>query len=88
MNNHAHSIVSAKEGYNLLDILRDMKKHTSKKVLECSIENNQESRKRWMFWLFEFAGKGNSINKNYQFWQQDNRPMELSTVVMVDKRLN
>lgn len=88
MNNHIHLIVSAKEGYNLSDILRDMKKHTSKKLLECIIENNQESRKRWMLWLFESAGKRNSNNKNYQFWQQDNRPIELSTAAMVDQRLN
>ena len=30
MNNHVHLIASADEGYNLSDILRDMKKFSSK----------------------------------------------------------
>ncbi len=32
MNNHVHLIASAEEGYNLSAILRDFKKHTSKKI--------------------------------------------------------
>ena len=68
MNNHVHLIASAKEGYNLSDILRDLKKHTSKTLLEM-IENDDytESRRNWMLWLFESAGKKNSNNKKYQF---------------------
>ena len=31
MSNHIHLIISAKEGYKLSDILRDLKKYTSKK---------------------------------------------------------
>lgn len=76
MNNHVHLIASAKEEYNLSDILRDLKKHTSKTLLEM-IENDDhtESRRNWMLWLFESAGKKNSNNKTYQFWQQDNHPI-------------
>ena len=88
MNNHIHLITSAKEGYNLSDILRDFKKFTSKKTLS-AIENNlQESRRDWMLWLFRSAGKKNSNNTNYQFWQQDNRPIELSVNEMMEQRLN
>ncbi|MEQ8364637.1 MAG: transposase [Cyclobacteriaceae bacterium] len=88
MNNHVHLIASAKEEYNLSDILRDLKKHTSKTLLEM-IENDDhtESRRNWMLWLFESAGKKNSNNKKYQFWQQDNLPIELSTNKMMDQRL-
>ncbi len=42
-------------------------------------ENPQESRKEWMLWMFEGAGKKNSNNSKYQFWQQHNQPEELST---------
>lgn len=88
MSNHIHLIASAKEAYNLSDILRDLKKHTSKTILS-SIENNiQESRKNWMLWIFKKAGEKNSNNKNHQFWQQDNRPIMLSTNEMVIQRLD
>ena len=79
MSNHVHLIASAKEGYNLSDILRDFKKHTSKTLLVMIAENKQESRRSWMLWLFQSAGSKNSNNKKFQFWRQDNRPIELST---------
>lgn len=33
MSNHLHAIVSAREGYQLSDILRDFKKYTSKRII-------------------------------------------------------
>ncbi|MHB1178816.1 MAG: hypothetical protein ACYCZO_10855 [Daejeonella sp.] len=50
--------------------------------------NEQESRRNWMIWMFKRAGAKNSNNKIYQFWQQDNHPIELSTNEMLDRRLN
>jgi hypothetical protein len=41
-----------------------------------------------MVWIFQSAGKKNSNNKNHQFLQQDNHPIELSTNVMIDQRLH
>jgi len=38
--------------------------------------------------MFKRAGAKNSNNKVYQFWQQDNHPIELSTNEMIDQRLN
>jgi len=75
MSNHIHLIVAAQEGCNLSDILRDD-------------ENLQESRRKWMLWLFRSAGEKNSNNVKYQFWQQDNRPIELSTNAMKDQQLD
>lgn len=37
---------------------------------------------------FKRAGAKNSNNKVYQFWQQDNHPIELSTNEMIDQRLD
>jgi len=37
---------------------------------------------------FERAGKKNSNNTNYQFWQQDNHPIELSNNEMMTQKLN
>ncbi len=88
MSNHVHLIASALEGKNLSDILRDFKKYTSKQLLKEIAENPQESRKNWLMWIFKSAGEKNSNNKSFQFWQQDNRPIQLSTNEMIDQRLD
>jgi REP element-mobilizing transposase RayT len=52
MTNHCHLIVRS-EGFKLSDVIRDFKKHTSKKLIE-AIENSEtESRKRWLLWLLK-----------------------------------
>jgi len=78
MSKHIHMVESSNE-VPIEDIFRDMKKHTSKSILQAIEENPQESRKEWMLWMFERAGKKNSNNSKYQFWQQHNQPEELST---------
>jgi REP element-mobilizing transposase RayT len=88
MSNHIHLIASAKEGYSLSDILRDFKKFTSKQLLKEISENGSESKRDWMLWIFRSAGQKNTNNKNDQFLQQDNRPVELSTNAMIDQRLD
>ena len=60
MTSHVHLIISAKEGYNLSDIIRDIKSYTSTVFKKCIKENNQESRKECLSAgpsAFE-AGKG------------------------------
>src|SRR5690606_9361856 len=77
MSNHVHIIFSRIGEYSHSDIIRDLKKYTSKKIFE-SIQNNfQESRKEWLMDYFQKAGMKNSNNQNFQFWQQDNHPIEL-----------
>lgn len=88
MNNHVHLIASAAEGHNLSDILRDLKKFTSKRIIATIEENAQESRKRWMLWLFRSNGQRNSNNEIYQFWQQDNHPICLDSALLIEQRLN
>jgi REP element-mobilizing transposase RayT len=88
MSNHVHLIASAKEGFKLADIMRDMKKFTSQRIIAAIIENEQESRKDWLIWMFKRAGARNKNNETYQFWQQDNHPIELSTNEMMDQRLD
>lgn len=79
MTNHIHLMVSAREGYHLSEILRDFKKFTAKSILADLEQNKKESRRNWMLWMFKKAGASNSNNKVYQFWRQDNRPMEVSS---------
>ena len=88
MSNHVHLIASAKEGVMLADIMRDMKKFTSQQIVAAIEQNAQESRKDWLLWMFKRAGSRNKNNETYQFWQQDNHPIELSTNEMIDQRLD
>jgi REP element-mobilizing transposase RayT len=87
MSNHVHLIASAKENYSLSDIMRDHKKYTTKQIIKEIQDNPEESRKNWMLWLFASHGNKNPNNKEYQFWQQDNHPIELDTTEMMDQRL-
>lgn len=88
MSNHVHFIASAKDENKLSDILRDFKKFTSIKILESIKNNPSESRKEWMLAIFKAKGKENSRNSTYQFWRQDNKPVELTDNIMIDQRLN
>lgn len=76
MSSHVHLIMGT-TGEKMEDILRDLKRHTSKTILEAIANDPQESRKEWMLWMFRRAGERNSNNDKFQFWQQHNNPIEL-----------
>ena len=40
-----------------------------------------------MLWLFKKAGENNKRNGIYQFWRQDNHPIECSTKDILESRL-
>lgn len=88
MTNHVHIIARTQDGFFLQDVLRDFKKYTSKQLLKTIQENGQESRKEWMLSIFKKAGKYNSNNKGYQFWRQDNKPIELVNLDQVKKAIH
>jgi len=87
MSSHVHLIIGT-QGNPMEDIIRDLKRHTAKAILKAIAENGQESRREWMLWLFGRAGKRNSNNQQYQFWQQHNQPIELNTNFLLDQKLN
>lgn len=88
MLNHIHLIISAKEDSMISNILRDLKKNTSKQLVQAITDNQQESRRGWLLYMFARAGARNSNNKIFQFWQQDNHPIELFTPEMLKQKLN
>ena len=87
MINHLHMIISADEGFDLSEIMRDFKKFTSKEIIR-TINNIKESRKGWMLARFEYAGKQLKRIKNYKIWQDGNHPIELITNDIIDQKLN
>ena len=88
MPNHVHLIASVKETANLSYVLRDLKKYTSHAITKAIEEHPQESRKDWILWIFRKHGERNSNNTTYQFWQQDNHPIELNNNILLEQKLD
>lgn len=78
MTNHIHLVVQAADGseFTLSEILRDFKKFTANTILK-AINSKKESRQEWMFHMFKYYAKYNTNNRDMQFWQQYNHPVEL-----------
>ena len=87
MLSHVHMIIGTSDK-DMQNILRDLKSYTSRKLKEEIKNHPQESRKEWLVWMFERAGKKNGNNTNWQLWQQDNQPVELWDNYMLDNKLN
>lgn len=87
MPSHMHLIFRVREN-NPGEIVGHFKTFTSKKVQKMIEENVQESRKEWMLWLMERAGQKNSNVKKRQLWQQNNKPIELWSVEVIEQKLD
>jgi REP element-mobilizing transposase RayT len=87
MSNHIHLILSTDGVKKLSDVIRDFKKFSSYAIINAIQNNPKESRKKWMLWIFGKAGKFNSRNENFQFWQQTNHPVECSTEDILMSRM-
>ena len=86
MPSHVHMIISSSKN-PLSDIVRDMKSYTSSRLRKVIENNHTESRKDWMLKMMYKAGIQNSNNKDFQFWQQTNHPIELNSNYLMDQRL-
>ena len=86
MPSHMHMIVSSTKN-DLEDIIRDMKSHTSTSLKKQIKTNGEESRRDWMLWMMERAGKKNGNNGEWQFWQQHNNPVKILNSYMFDQKL-
>jgi len=87
MTSHVHMILSSQTN-KLENIMRDMKSYTSHQLRKAINENPKESRRKWILLMMERAGKKNGNNKNFQFWQQHNKPIELSNNKIIQQKLD
>ncbi|MDO5971366.1 transposase [Flavivirga aquimarina] len=71
-----------------MELLRDFKKHTAKKVIETIGNNSRESRKEWLLCMFERAGKKQGNVTKYQFWQHHNKPIELWSEKVIKQKID
>ncbi|MBX3165544.1 MAG: transposase [Bacteroidetes bacterium] len=87
MTNHIHLMVNTHEPFLLKDVIRDLKKYTSKQIIE-QIIHQPESRKEWMLQLLELETKDKQGNKNHKFWQEGNHAIELYNEKFVWDKIN
>ena len=88
MSSHVHLAIGTTGTNKLEDIIRDLKSYTARHIRKYMQNNPQESRKEWMLWMMEKAGKKKSNNKDFQFWQQHNHPIELNTIEITKQRVD
>ncbi|OAQ13748.1 transposase [Bibersteinia trehalosi Y31] len=87
MPSHIHLLFQAKEN-NPTELLRDFKKFTANLLLKLIRENQQESRREWLLWMFKRAGQKRENIETYQFWQHHNQPIEIYSHKFFDEKLN
>jgi len=88
MTNHIHMIISRNKEPKCEEILRDFKKFTTKEIIREIKESNENERNKLFLKVFSEFGSSNSNNVTYQFWIQDNHPIELLTKSMIDQKLD
>lgn len=89
MTNHLHLVLQSdsKSTFTLSEILRDFKKYTANTILE-AIQNEKESRRDWLMYMFKYYAKYQVNNRNFQFWQHDNHPFALYSEKMIWQKVN
>ena len=87
MPSHVHLIFRSALG-DPSGLMRDLKGFTSRKIVKTIQDNPQESRREWLLWMFERAGKKNCNVKEKQFWQQNNQPIEIWSLKVFEQKLS
>lgn len=88
MTSHVHMAIGTEGKYKLENIIRNLKSYTSRQIRIYMENNPHESRKEWMLWMMKIAGEKKSNNNGFQFWQQHNHPIELSTNEISQQRID
>ena len=87
MTSHVHMIVSSRQGFDLKDTLRDMKKFTSKELLKL-IREIPESRREWMLNKFNFEANRTERGQNYLLWKEGYHAKQIETNEFLDEKLD
>jgi REP element-mobilizing transposase RayT len=87
MTNHLHLICRTGEPFKISDFIRDYKQYTAKKIL-AELTLPTESRREWMLYRFEYAGKFDRRITKYRFWQDTSHPIELNSNEFITQRMN
>jgi putative transposase len=74
MTNHLHLMVQADQGYGLSSIINDLKKFTSRLILE-DIDVEPDSRRKWMLEKFQQSSESLKLMEKFQVWQTCTNPV-------------
>src|SRR6185503_216194 len=74
MTNHLHLIAQANQGYGLSSLITDLKKFTSRLILE-DIDVEPDSRRKWMLEKFRTASNSLKMLEKFQVWQTSINPV-------------
>jgi len=89
MTSHIHLIIGANSLLPLEGIIRDLKAFTSRHIRKILEADGQVKESRaWMLKRMYCAGKHNSNNKDFQFWQQHNHPIEIYAPTVIEQKLD
>jgi REP element-mobilizing transposase RayT len=87
MTSHIHLITSSREGYKLQETIRDMKKFTSKQLINL-IKTIPESWREWMLNKFEDEANRTKRGQDYIVWQEGYHAKQIVTNNFLDQKLN
>ena len=87
MPSHVHFIFRSNKEQPM-ELLRDFKRYTSRKMIEVIKDNPQESRKEWLLWMFKRAAEQQNNVEGYQFWQHHNKPIELWSEKVIKQKID
>ena len=88
MTNHLHMICSFKKDKDPGLVLKNMKSFTAMKLIDAIIKNPAESRRENILAVFEAAGKKSSSNFRFKFWEHENHPVLIDSLLLYNQILN
>ncbi len=86
MTNHIHAIWTT-EGHSISDVIRDFKTFTSKAITR-SIEEEPESRRKWLLHMFRFYANQTNRNDAFKVWTSGNHPEEVYSTGFLQTKIN
>ncbi len=88
MTNHVHLVFRSINGIKPGLLLGDFKRFTSRSIVKDIKENSRESKREFLLEEFSKAASKTSNVKHYQFWQHDNKPIELWSNKVIQEKIN
>lgn len=87
MPDHIHLIIGTQKN-PMQDIMRDFKSYTSRHLRKKMTEHRGDPEMNKIIQIMRQSGLKNSNNKDWQFWQQHNHPIELFSNKIAEQKLN
>ena len=88
MTSHIHLVFRSVNGQKPELLIGDLKRFTSKSLVQAITENPRESRKEFLLDFFKKeASKSSNVN-GHQFWRHDNKPIELWSNRVIKQKID